>query len=128
MIKVTAIIIAFILIYYSIIYFALIKETSGEEFPQLRARFGTIVYHSSDKDGIYQGSFNDPEAVEHTYCYAPKAETQYEKKGGEYMLKRVDSFWECHQNWYGSFTAVEAPWASEREKIWWDREQYLSEI
>ena len=117
-------ILIFLIIHLSVFYFAFLKKSELTEFPALRARFGTIVYHSSNANRVYEGAFNDPNAVNHTYCYYPKESTQYQGKSGEYIIKRVDSFWECNEGWYGSFTAREGWWVSEKEKIWWSQEQY----
>lgn len=122
-----ALVIAFLVLYYTVCYYTFVYKGELREFPTLRARFGTIIYHSSNVNGVYQGAFNDPNAVEHTYCYYPKGSTQYAGKGGEYIIKRVDSFWECNEGWYGSFTAKEGWWVSEKEKLWWSEEQYLTE-
>lgn len=118
----------FLGIYYSLFYYTLMYEPPGPvEFPTLRARLGTIIYHSSDANGVYEGAFNDPNAEEHTYCYYPKGSTQYAQKGGEYIIKRVNSFWECNEGWYGSFTAREGWWITEKEKLWLSQDQYLAE-
>ena len=88
----------------------------GEEVdkPYLRERFGTIMWHSSDKDGIYLGSYNDPDAVDHIYCYNPKAEAH-----SKIYLKLAKS-WEDCSNWYGAVIFREGAWVREREKYDWD--------
>lgn len=110
--------------YYFVVYVNFVQKHPIDEFPALRARFGTIVYHSSDKDGVFQGSYNDPNSVEHTYCYYPKGSTQYPNKGGEYIIKLVEDPLECSRDWYGSFTAQEGSWISEKEKLWLTRQEY----
>ena len=124
LIKTILLTIIFLTFWFSTCYFAFIKKSEPSEFPLLRARLGTIIYHSSDANGVYEGALNDPNAVWHTYCYYPKGSTQYENKSGEYLIKRADSFWECNEGWYGSFMAKEGWWVSEKEKIWWSEEQY----
>ncbi len=90
------------------------KTDPAEDSPVLRARLGTILWHSSGKDG-----------PSHTYCYYPKGSTQYTNKGGEYIIKREDS--EDCSGWYGQVTFNEGYWVSEREKIWWSEEQKMQE-
>ena len=83
------------------------------EYPHLKERLGTILWHSSDKDGVYQGSYNDPYAVDHNYCYYPKPEAET-----TLVIKRVDSG-DCSQ-WYGQIIIREGDWVSEQEKFQWD--------
>lgn len=99
-------------ILFSIFWFLMVKALflpEPIEYPTLRERFGTIMWHSSDKDGVFQGSYNDPNAVDHTYCYYPKPETN-----SNLIIKRVDSG-DC-SNWYGQVIFREGSWISEKEK------------
>ena len=82
----------------------------GSEYPMLRARFGTILHHSSDSGG-----------VEHIYCYYPKGQAR-----SEIVIKKVNSLDQC-EDWLGMIIFMEADWASEREKYWWSREQHLKD-
>ena len=113
-----------LLTYYFIVYGVFVQKYPIDEFPALRARLGTIIYHSSDKDSVFQGSFNDPNSVTHTYCYYPKGSTQYPNKGGEYILKQVEDPLECSRDWYSSFTAQEGSWVTEKEKMWLTQQEY----
>ena len=90
------------------------KDLSVGDSPELRARLGTILSHSSDRNGL-----------SHTYCYYPKGSTQYSNKGGEYIIKREDNG-DC-SGWYGKVIFNEGGWVSEREKIWWSKEQKLQD-
>lgn len=85
-----------------------------DDSPSLRTRLGTILWHSSDLGG-----------EEHTYCYYPKGSTEYPKKGGEYIIKREDSG-NC-EGFYGQAIFAEGSWVSEREKIWWSKDQRIEE-
>ena len=87
----------------------LFNTPHGKEFPQLKERFGTIMWHSNDKDGIYLGSFNDPNAVDHIYCYYPKGIAQ-----SKIILKRQDNG-DC-SDWYGQVIFREGSWVSEAQK------------
>ena len=78
----------------TIIIFLLFKFSfSFPDYPMLRERFGTILHHSSDKDGVYMGSYNDPTAVDHIYCYYPKAAAN-----SKLLIKRQDNG-DCN-DWY----------------------------
>lgn len=99
----------------SLYYLALVQffpaEDDISEFPSLRARLGTVMWHSSDYGG-----------VDHLYCYYPKSETGYNNKAGEYLLKRVQQLTDC-QGWLGLVNFKEGSWVSEREKVWWSQHQ-----
>ena len=84
-----------------------------------------MMSHSSDGLGKFAGASDDPNAVEHTYCYYPKGETQYPNKAGGYIIKREDDN-NC-DGWYGKAVFYEGWWVSEREKIWWSLPQKLEE-
>lgn len=101
------------------------KDYLVEDTPELRARFGTIMWHSSDRNGRTGEAVADPGAVTHIYCYYPKGSTQYPGKSGEYIIKREDSG-DC-TGWYGQAIFYEGSWVSEREKIWWSKNQKLQE-
>lgn len=79
------------------------------DYPMLRARFGTIMHHSSDSLG-----------VAHTYCYYPKAEAK-----SNLIIKRQDND-DCSQ-WYGQIVFYEGSYVSEREKYWWSKEQHIKD-
>lgn len=116
----------FLLSWYYIFYLIFFNKNSiVEEYPQLRARFGTILSHSSDRNGRAGEAMYDPNSVPHNYCYYPKGATQYSNMGGEYIIKREDSG-DC-KGWYGQVIFYEGSWVSEREKIWWNKEQQLAE-
>lgn len=93
--------------------------------PELRARLGTIISHSSDRKGRSGEAMLDPNSKSHTYCYYPKGSTLYPNKGGEYIIKREDSG-DC-SGWYGQAIFHEGFWVSEREKIWWSKAQQQEE-
>lgn len=106
----------FLIAWYSIVFTNFIeKDFSNQDSPQLRARFGTVMWHSSGQGG-----------EEHLYCYYPKGTATYTDKGGEYILKRVEKLNDC-SNWFGMATFNEGAWVSEREKIWWSRNQKIAD-
>ncbi len=107
----------------SLIFFH--KNLEAEDSPQLRARLGTILSHSADRNGRSGEAMLDPNAQSHTYCYYPKGATQYSNKSGEYIIKREDGG-DC-SGWYGMAIFHEGSWVSEREKIWWSKEQQSAE-
>lgn len=109
--------------YYLFVALAFIVKNPIEEFPSLRARFGTIIWHSEDKDGVLNAAVG---AELHTYCYYPSSDANFQNKGGEYILRRVKNYKECN-NWYGIVELRESYWVSEREKIWWSKEQHISD-
>ncbi len=112
--------------WYSFSYQLFISKVEDVgESPQLRARLGTILWHSSDKNGKTGGAVSDPNAVAHTYCYYPKGDTTYPNKSGEFIIKREDKA-DC-SGWYGQAIFHEGSWVSEREKIWWNKDQKLEE-
>lgn len=90
----------------------LIFNLGSSDYPRLRERFGTVLWHSSDKDGIFLGSYNDPKAIDHNYCYYPK------NGSSKLIIQRIDSD-DC-SNWYGQVILKEAEWVSEREKYYWN--------
>lgn len=116
----------FLFLYYFICYKAFSASKPPNEFPVLKERLGTILFHSNDKDGIFEGSLNSPDAVEHNYCFYPKGSTTYKNKGSEYIIKREDNG-DC-SGWFGQVTFVEGSWVSEREKLWWSGQQYAQEV
>lgn len=111
--------------YYLFHQLFLIKDIQVGDSPQLRARLGTILWHSSDRNDKTDQAIFDPNSVAHTYCYYPKGSTQYSNKSGEYIIKRVDNG-DCN-GWYGQASFHEASWVSEKEKIWWSREQRIED-
>ena len=118
-------VIFYLLTYYFVGYWLLLEEKPNPEFPYLRVRFGTIMWHSADAKGIPSAAFYDPNAASHTYCYYPKGETSYENKSGEYIIKREDDG-NC-EGWLGQAIFYEGSWVSEREKIWWNKDQKIIE-
>lgn len=90
------------------------KNNEVGDSPQLRTRLGTILWHSSDRNG-----------PPHIYCYYPKGSTQYSNKSGEYIMKREDNG-DC-SGWYGEAIFNEGSWVSEIEKIWWNPSQKLAD-
>lgn len=87
--------------------------TGGMDLPFLRERFGTVMWHSSDKEGVYLGSYQDPNAQDHVYCYYPTEAAQ-----SALMIKKVEKITDC-QNWLGIAIFREGSWVSEREKYYW---------
>lgn len=96
--------------YYSLFYSNLVYKAPIEEFPSLRDRLGTILWHSTGT-----------EKNAHVYCYYPTSKENYKNKGGEYIIKRADSINDC-EGWLGAALFNEPKWVSEREKIWWNKE------
>lgn len=88
----------------------LIALPSESDYPMLRARFGTIMHHSSD--GLREEA--------HTYCYYPKAEAD-----SKLIIKRQDDG-DCSK-WYGQIVFTEGRYVSEREKYWWSKEQHIKD-
>lgn len=104
-----------IFIYYSLFYFIFIQKDEPEvEDKTLRARFGTIMWHSSD---IYvpERAYLRKQVI---YCYYPTSGASYQNKGGEFIIKKVHNLKDCDQ-WLGMVIFEEEEWVSEREKIWW---------
>ncbi len=98
----------------------LIAPPSEPEYPMFRARFGTIMHHSSDRLGKVGGAINDPNAVAHTYCYYPKAKAE-----SKLLIKRQGDG-DCSK-WYGQITFYEDSYVSEKEKYWWSKEQHIQD-
>lgn len=117
--KTISLIAVFLLTVYGFVALNFILKKPISEFPELRARFGTVMWHSEDSNGILDASI-DPEL--HTYCYYPSSGVSYPLKGGEYILKRVKNYQSCN-GWYGIVELKESYWVSEREKLWWDNNQ-----
>ena len=106
-----------LLIFYIFVLGAFYSKNPNQEFPVLRNRIGTILWHSGD-------NFNkNPGHEDHIYCFYPSSQASYPNRGGEYIIKRVQSFGDC-QGWHGSVIFNEGWWVSEREKIWWNEDQY----
>lgn len=102
---------AVLLNFYLFIYYQFFYKTPSEEFPRLRHRLGTILYHS-DTEG----------SSLHYYCYYPKSTAMLNQRSGEYLIKRVNSYGDC-KDWYGVSLYKEGAWVSEIEKIWWNKAQ-----
>lgn len=118
--------ILFLIGWYYICFITFIdKDHSLEDSPILRTRLGTILWHSSDLNGKTGEAVYDPDSQAHIYCYYPKNEAEYERRG-EYIIKRVENISSC-RNWYGAAIFHEESWVSEREKIWWSKNQKLLE-
>lgn len=108
--------IIFLISWYYLSYTTFIeKDHNNYNSPQLRARFGTIMHHTSGEGG-----------EEHLYCYYPKGTTTYRSKAGEYIIKREDKIDDCN-GWFGAAIFNEGYWVSEREKIWWSKKQKIGE-
>lgn len=86
--------------YYCLIYLSFINPPSNGNEPILRDRFGTTIWHTSDKGG-----------EEHIYCYYP-GQNVIER---DYILKRVKKLSDCH-GWYGTAILYEGEGATEKEK------------
>jgi hypothetical protein len=93
------------------IYYQFFYRAESAEFPRLRHRLGTILYHS-----------DTPGNSLHYYCYYPKSSASFDQKSGEYLIKKVNSYKDC-QDWYGVSIFKEGSWVSEIEKIWWNKAQ-----
>lgn len=98
----------------------------GSEYPSLRNRLGTIMWHSADRNGRTDEAMYDPKAETHVYCYYPKSNVVFTNKEGRYLIKRIDNIDAC-KDWFGISIFYEGSWVSEREKIWWSLEQQLDE-
>ena len=113
LLKVFLIFLAILILWFlwgKLIYFLFVGLGNRfSEIPILKERFGTIMWHSNDKDGIYLGSFNNPNTVDHIYCYYPKASTN-----SKILIKRQDNG-DC-SDWYGSVIFREGSWVSEIQK------------
>lgn len=111
-----------ILGYYFLAFSFFTKAKENEPFPYLRTRLGTILYKSSTppKDPAYIST------VEHIYCYYPSENVSFQNKGGEYIIKRVDSYQDC-SGWHGATVFREGAWVSEVEKLWWNTPHKLEE-
>lgn len=108
--------ILFLIGWYFVVFSVFIqKDNRVGDSPQLRARLGTILSHTSDGGG-----------EEHLYCYYPKNTAIYPNKAGEYIIKRVSNLEDC-SDWLGAVTFNEGSWVSEREKIWWSTKQKIGE-
>lgn len=92
-----------------IIIIFLLNLPIGPDYPIFRARFGTIMHHSSDNSG-----------KAHTYCYYPRSEAR-----SNIILKRLDND-DCSK-WYGQVVFYEGQHVSEREKYWWSEEQHIKD-
>ncbi len=86
----------FLSLWYYICYISFI-EPHEETHNYLKARLGTILWHSSDYGG-----------EEHVYCYYPKK--------GTGMIKRVQKFDDC-SDFLGITIFYEGHWVTEKEKI-----------
>ncbi len=97
-------IVLFTIFYLVWIQLILFLSSSNPEFPEVRERFGTIVWHSMDRT-------QPKDLAYHTYCFYPKQSADTNS-----IIKRMDSG-DC-SNWYGEAILAEGWWVSEREKIW----------
>lgn len=120
--RVFVIVFGLLTLYYVTIFNIFYSKEEAEAFPHLRARFGTILSHSSDINKKTDKNFQE----EHVYCYYPKSQTNFINKSGEYIIKRVTSFAEC-SSWLGTVIFNEGSWVSEREKLWWNMEMKYQE-
>lgn len=95
--------------YYLLIQLNFFSKQPLEEFPSLKDRFGTMMWHTSDNQ-----SFADLKSKQTSvYCYYPKG-----LKKGDYLLKEVKTIYDC-QNYFGTVFFEENPVVTEREKFWW---------
>lgn len=119
--------ILFVLFIISWYYFLFVNFVDKNEVvrssPVLRARLGTVFWHSADNSGVAGGT---KEGQYHLYCYYPQSNTQYRAKAGEYILKRVGNLKDC-DGWLGKVILYEGTWVSEKEKIWWNGQQKIEE-
>lgn len=101
----------FFALFYSLVYINFLDSRNSWEYPQLRARLGTILYHPEHQTPATNFDY-------HSYCYYPSSQVSYPDKSGEYIIKRVQSIEDC-QGWFGVMSIPEGKWVSEREKLWW---------
>lgn len=106
---------AFMISFYGLMSLNFRNHKPENESNVLNHRFGTIMWHSSDKNGIFQGNVD---GQSHVYCYYPTKNAGHESKG-EYIIKRVNHLDEC-RDWLGTVIFKEDAWVSEREKLWWE--------
>ncbi|MBI2601151.1 hypothetical protein HYW42_04300 [Candidatus Daviesbacteria bacterium] len=109
-------------IFFNLWYFLVVtsfteKTAKINDSPVLRARLGTVLWHSGDRAQNASG---------HLYCLYPSGQNIFDNKRGEYIIKRAENIEEC-QGWYGKVILYEGPWVSEREKIWWNKNQMIEE-
>lgn len=109
-------------LFYITIFNVFYSKEEVEAFPHLRARFGTILSHSSD----INPKIDINSLEEHAYCYYPKSDASFENKAGEYIIKKVVSIEEC-SSWLGAVIFTEGNWVSEREKLWWSMDMKYQE-
>jgi hypothetical protein len=112
--------------YFAFFNIFIAKNPQSADSPELRSRFGTILWHSSDRNGRTSEAMYDPKSVTHTYCYYPMGSTTYNNKSGEYIIKREDNG-DC-TGWYGAAIFHEGDWVSEKEKIWWNNNEKQEEL
>ncbi len=86
----------------------------GLEFPSLKHRLGITLWHSGDKGG-----------QPHLYCVYPKSSATILNRSGEYILKRADSFLDC-RFWFTMLIFNEPEGVTEKDKIWWNEEEFLN--
>ncbi|MBI4036309.1 hypothetical protein HY386_00325 [Candidatus Daviesbacteria bacterium] len=114
----------FIISWYYLLFVNFVdKNEVVHNSPVLRARLGTILWHSADDNGVAGGT---KKGQDHVYCFYPQNSTQYRGKAGEYILKRASSLKDCN-GWLGKVVLYEGVWVSEREKIWWNGQQRIEE-
>lgn len=102
--------------YYLVVYRVFASTSTSKDLPQFRARLGTILYHTDTPGTAY-----------HTYCYYPTSHINFDHRGSEYILKRVNTYKDC-QGWLGIAIYKEGWWVSEREKLWWDGDYFNDRI
>ncbi|OGE31635.1 hypothetical protein A3C59_01890 [Candidatus Daviesbacteria bacterium RIFCSPHIGHO2_02_FULL_36_13] len=85
------------LTYYLLVFKGISISSESNEIFQLKDRFGTTIWHTSDKGG--------DEAI---YCYYP-AEFK------NYVFKKVGHLDDC-ENWYGVAVLYEGKYATEINK------------
>lgn len=102
------ILILFLVIFYGIAYFTLIRKNPPEDSPQLKLRLGTTLFS-------HQTAATDS-LTDNLYCYYPTAQATYPGKSGEYIIRRADNIKECN-SWMGAAFLKENKETSERDKI-----------
>ena len=121
--RVFVVVFGLLALFYITIFNVFYSKEEAEAFPHLRARFGTILSHSSDINP--KTDINSIE--EHVYCYYPKSDANFSNKAGEYIIRKVISIDDCSSYWLGAVIFTEGNWVSEREKLWWSMDMKYQE-
>lgn len=105
----------FLVIFYGLAYFALIKKHPPHSSPELKERLGTTLFTPTSTDRQVANS----SGATHIYCYYPTAHATYQGKSGEYIIKKVSQVTDCTDDWMGTAILSGAKGSSEREMISW---------